>query len=111
MATYHPDRDQLLIEDVLAALGHPVRLGIVRELAASDHERTCGSLPLEVTKATATYHWRVLRESGLTREHKRGRYKAVSLRREDLSTRFPGLLDAVLNSSPPSALGEDRQAI
>ncbi|MDJ0462764.1 helix-turn-helix domain-containing protein [Streptomyces sp. H27-C3] len=98
MASYHPARDQLLIEDVLAALGNPVRLGIVRELAASDQERTCGSLPLEVTKATATHHWRVLRESGITREHKVGRYKAVELRRDDLDACFPGLLTAVLNS-------------
>ncbi|WP_367137098.1 MULTISPECIES: ArsR/SmtB family transcription factor [Streptomyces] len=100
MATYHPDRDQLLIEDVLAALGHPVRLGIVRELAASPHARTCGSLPLDITKATATFHWRVLRESGITREHKEGRYKAVELRRGDLDTRFPGLLDAILTAPP-----------
>ncbi|WP_327351576.1 ArsR/SmtB family transcription factor [Streptomyces sp. NBC_01304] len=102
MATYHPDRDQLLIEDVLTALGNPVRLGIVRELASSDEERTCGSLPLEVTKATATHHWRVLRESGITREHKVGRSKAVTLRRDDLETRFPGLLEAVLAASAPT---------
>ncbi|GAA1361455.1 helix-turn-helix transcriptional regulator [Streptomyces beijiangensis] len=99
---YHPHRDQLLVEDVLAALGHPVRLHIVRELAASPGERTCGSLPLEVTKATATFHWRVLRESGITREHKAGRYKAVELRRDDLGTRFPGLLDAVLAATSPT---------
>ncbi len=68
-------RDQLQIEGVLAALGHPVRLGIVRELAASPDARTCGSLPLDITKATATFHWRVLRESGITREQKQGRYR------------------------------------
>lgn len=102
MAMYHPHRDQLLVEDVLAALGHPVRIGIVRELAASEGERTCGSLPLDVTKATATFHWRVLRESGVTREHKVGRYKAVELRRTDLDARFPGLIDAVLAATPPA---------
>lgn len=102
MAMYHPLRDQLRVEDVLAALGHPVRLGIVRELAASDGERTCGSLPLEVTKATATFHWRTLRESGITRERKAGRYKAVELRRADLDIRFPGLLDAVLAATEPA---------
>ncbi|MET9533767.1 MULTISPECIES: helix-turn-helix domain-containing protein [unclassified Streptomyces] len=103
MATYHPHRDQLQLPDVLSALGNPVRLGILRELAASPGERTCGSLPLEVTKATATHHWRVLRESGITREQREGRYKAVTLRREDLDTRFPGLLDAVLNATPAAA--------
>ncbi|MEU3059461.1 helix-turn-helix domain-containing protein [Streptomyces subrutilus] len=103
MATYHPVREQLLVEDVLAALGNPVRLGIVRELATSPDGRTCGSLPLEVTKATATHHWRVLRESGVTQEHRTGRYKAVSLRRADLEHRFPGLLDAVLAATAPTA--------
>jgi DNA-binding transcriptional ArsR family regulator len=98
MSSLHPDRAQLLLEDVLAALGNPVRLLIVRELAASDASRTCGSLPLEITKATATHHWRVLRESGVTQELKEGRTKAVSLRREDLDARFPGLLDAVLGA-------------
>lgn len=98
---HHPDRDQLHIENVLAALGNPVRLGIVRELAASEGERTCGSLPLDVTKATATHHWRTLREAGITHEHKQGRYKAVALRRDDLDARFPGLLDAVLAATPP----------
>ncbi|MFD6877764.1 MULTISPECIES: hypothetical protein [unclassified Streptomyces] len=56
--------------------------------------------------ATATFHWRVLRESGITREHKVGRYKAVELRREDLDARFPHLLDAVLAATPP-ARGSD----
>ncbi|MCY0924083.1 helix-turn-helix domain-containing protein [Streptomyces sp. H27-G5] len=102
MAAYHPDRDQLQLEDVLSALGNPVRLGIVRDLAASGGERTCGSFPIEVTKATATHHWRVLRESGITREHRTGRYKAVALRGEDLEARFPGLLAAVLNATPPT---------
>ncbi|WP_251053930.1 helix-turn-helix transcriptional regulator [Streptomyces sp. ISL-66] len=86
----------------MAALGHPVRIGILRELAASEGERTCGSLPMSVTKATATFHWRVLCESGVTREHKVGRYRAVELRREDLDARFPGLLAAVLAATPPT---------
>ncbi|WP_433226762.1 ArsR/SmtB family transcription factor [Microtetraspora malaysiensis] len=102
MVSYHPNLNQIPVEDVLAALGNPVRLGIVRELAAAEGERTCGSLPLEVTKATATHHWRALREAGITREHKQGRYKAVALRRDDLNARFPGLLDAVLATAPPT---------
>ncbi|MFB7723611.1 MULTISPECIES: ArsR/SmtB family transcription factor [unclassified Nocardia] len=101
MTVYHPDLDRLAVEDVLAALGNPVRLFIVRELAASEDARTCGSLPLTVTKPTATHHWRVLRESGITRERREGRVKLVELRRDELAERFPGLLDAVLGARPP----------
>ncbi|WP_347343482.1 helix-turn-helix domain-containing protein [Streptomyces sp. AV19] len=82
-------------------MGNPVRLSIVREPAASAGGRTCGSLPLEVTKATAAHHWRVLREAGITRESRAGRAKAVALRRADLDHRFPGLLGAVLAATPP----------
>jgi DNA-binding transcriptional ArsR family regulator len=103
MVSYHPDLDQIPVEDVLAALGNPVRLFIVRELASSSEPRTCGSLPLSVTKATATHHWRVLRESGLTRERREGRTKGVELRRGEFDARFPGLLDAALSAAPARA--------
>ena len=102
MVSYHPDLSQIPVEDVLAALGNPVRVFIVRELASSAQPRTCGSLPVSVTKATATHHWRVLRESGITRERREGRTKLVELRRSELDERFPGLLDATLNATAPS---------
>jgi hypothetical protein len=38
----------------------------------------------------------VLRESGVIRQHPSGRENLLSLRREDLDARYPGLLDAVL---------------
>ncbi|MFE4859534.1 ArsR/SmtB family transcription factor [Streptomyces sp. NPDC056670] len=101
MPTHHPDLDRIAVEDVLAALGNPVRMSIVRELAGSAGPRSCGSLPVEVTKATATHHWRVLRENGLTRESRSGREKQITLRTAELDARFPGLLAAVLAAAPP----------
>ncbi|MDR3400199.1 MAG: helix-turn-helix transcriptional regulator [Pandoraea sp.] len=98
MSTYHPTPSQMLLEEVLAALGHPIRMSIVCEIAASPEARTCGSFPVSVTKATTTHHWRVLRESGITRERRDGRTKLIELRREELEARFPGLLEAVLNA-------------
>ncbi|VVE34769.1 ArsR family transcriptional regulator [Pandoraea horticolens] len=98
MSTYHPTPNQMLLEEVLAALGHPIRMSIVCEMAASPGARTCGSFPVSVTKATTTHHWRVLRESGITRERRDGRTKLIELRREELEARFPGLLTAVLNA-------------
>jgi len=48
-------------------------------------------------KATLSHHLKVLRESGLTHTRCEGRSRLISLRREDLEDRFPGLLDAVVD--------------
>ncbi len=46
---------------------------------------------------------RVLREAGITRTHVVGARRYISLRRDDLEARFPGLLDAVLAAPGPMA--------
>jgi DNA-binding transcriptional ArsR family regulator len=101
MAYRHPDRDQIRIEDVLAALGSPVRLAVVRVLDGGG-EHNCGSVlrVLGVTaKSTMTHHWRVLRDSGVIWQRPSGRENLLSLRREDLDARYPGLLSAILHSA------------
>jgi DNA-binding transcriptional ArsR family regulator len=92
---FEPATSDLDLTTVLQALGDPVRLTIVRVLAA-EGERACGSIELGVSKATRSHHFRVLREAGLTRTRLEGTRRQVSLRGEDLDARFPGLLDAVL---------------
>lgn len=97
----HPDRDQIRIEAVLSALGSPLRLAVVRVLDVGG-EHNCGSVlsVLGVTsKSTMTHHWRVLRDSGVIWQHPSGRENLLTLRREDLDTRYPGLLDAILASA------------
>jgi DNA-binding transcriptional ArsR family regulator len=95
---HHPDRDQIELPGVLHALSDPQRLEIVRTLAESSAPCPCGSIKLGVAKSTMTHHYRVLRESGVIRQRREGTTKLTELRREDLDTRFPGLLDAVLSS-------------
>jgi DNA-binding transcriptional ArsR family regulator len=51
-----------------------------------------------VAKSTLSFHLKVLREAGLIRMVPQGRRVLVSLRREDLETRFPGLLEAILSA-------------
>ncbi|MGW1230410.1 ArsR/SmtB family transcription factor [Streptomyces sp. NPDC001478] len=108
-ALAHPARDEIRVESVLHALADPVRLRIVRELAAADSELTCSRFDLPVTKSTTTHHFRVLRESGIVQQIYRGTAKMNGLRREDLDALFPGLLDAVLEAADRQAarLGED----
>jgi len=98
MELHHPERNAIELPAVLHALSDPQRLEIVRRLADSATPCPCGSIELGVAKSTMTHHYRVLRESGVIRQERQGTTKLTELRREDLDTRFPGLLDAVLSS-------------
>lgn len=95
----HPETYQLELSAVLHALSDPVRMEIVRELAREGGEWSCGELDVPVTKSTLTHHLKVLREAGVTHTRIHGVQRLVSLRREDLEARFPGLLGCVLDSA------------
>ncbi|HEY1700661.1 MAG TPA: helix-turn-helix domain-containing protein [Trebonia sp.] len=92
-----PERDELELGKILSALSDPHRRRVVRVLLDEPEgtERTCTSFDLPVSKSTSTFHFRVLREAGLTYDLSYGNRRGVSLRREDVDTRFPGLLDAI----------------
>lgn len=94
-----PDLADIPLATVMQALGDENRLAIVRAIAA-EGERTCGSFELGISKATRSHHFKVLREAGLTHTRIDGVLRRVTLRREELDARFPGLLDAVLGAVP-----------
>ena len=94
----HPCRSELELSAILHALSDPVRLRIVAELARGDGECTCGSFALPVTKSTCTHHFKVLREAGVIKQRQQGTTRLNTLRRQDLESRFPGLLDTILNA-------------
>ncbi|MEU6139380.1 helix-turn-helix domain-containing protein [Streptomyces sp. NPDC047081] len=100
----HPASADIRLEAVLHALSDPMRLQIVRELAAGRDELTCSQFALPVTKSTSTHHFRVLREAGVIRQCYRGTAKMNGLRRDELDDLFPGLLGALLAAA-------DRQAV
>lgn len=94
-----PDASELDLTTVLAALADPGRLATVRTLAGAGEASSSGLLEasgLGCTKSTMSHHLRVLREAGVTRTRVEGTHRFVSLRRDDLDLRFPGLLDAVV---------------
>jgi DNA-binding transcriptional ArsR family regulator len=99
----HPSSNELKLATVMDALSDPVRVAIVRALAA-EGETACGVLDLGVSPATRSHHFRVLRYAGITLTRPDGTHRYVSLRREDLDERFPGLLDAVLTAAEREAL-------
>jgi DNA-binding transcriptional ArsR family regulator len=99
MAVMHPAPEEFELAAVLHALSDPQRLQIVRVLAEDPEPRPCGTFGLEVSKSTATHHFRVLREAGIIEQRTEGTAKFNTLRRDDVDQRFPGLLDAVLSSA------------
>ncbi len=93
-----PAREEIRIEQVLAALGDPVRLLYVRELAKEPTGIACGVIPLPVTKSTRTHHLRILREAGVISMRAEGTRRIAVLRRDDLDALYPGLLDGILGA-------------
>ena len=86
--------------NILYALGDPLRLRIVGQLADVSEAISCGDLQVvkEVAKSTGSHQFKVLREAGLIRMMPQGRRVLVSLRRDDLEARFPGLLETILHT-------------
>ncbi|KAI9133090.1 helix-turn-helix transcriptional regulator [Acaryochloris sp. CCMEE 5410] len=99
---FHPEPQQISLAAVLYALGDPVRLDIVNQLATSG-ELTCNAFDCEIAKSTLSHHFKILRESGVIYSRKEGTQHHNSLRREELDDLFPGLLASVLDSLKTSA--------
>jgi DNA-binding transcriptional ArsR family regulator len=96
----HRHPREVPLQGALAALADPVRLTLVRELAASqDWERACGSFDVPVRKAALSHHFAVLREAGLIEQRDSGARRVNRLRRAEFDERFPGLLDLVLSEA------------
>jgi DNA-binding transcriptional ArsR family regulator len=94
---WYPDREDITIYGILAALSDPTRLAIVRQLAR--HEERCPFDFLDLTsKQNLSHHMKVLREAGLIMSRYEGRQKFIWLRRDPIDEMFPGLLDGVIHA-------------
>ena len=93
---HHPSAEALDLATIMRTLGDPSRLAIAR-LLADGRTRICNDIADEVgmPNSTCSYHLRLLREAGITRARPAGTQRLVSLRRDDLEARFPGLVDVL----------------
>ncbi|TMM15108.1 MAG: helix-turn-helix transcriptional regulator [Actinobacteria bacterium] len=97
---HHPSAGEIDLPSLLHALSDPMRLEIVRSLfCAQQGELACKEIELPVSKATASHHFKVLREAGVISQHDVGTRRISALRTDDLEQRFPGLLDSVLRAA------------
>ena len=92
---HHPRLEEVDLTDVLHALSDPVRLEIVRSLSDLK-ERPCSAVEAKVAKSTLSHHFKVLREAGITYTRTNGTHRLMSLRKDDLDRRFPGLMDSIV---------------
>lgn len=80
--------------DVFKALGHPVRLDIMRrmvqvpELACTELEHT-----LPVSKPTISYHIKLLRRAQLINVKTSGKHYFYTARIDEMNEVLPGLVD------------------
>ncbi len=93
----HPDRSEIQLTDVLFALSDPERLAIARQLVDGPLDMAaCHATDPDLPKSTKSHFMKVLREAGVIRNEPNGRRRMLTLRRDDLDARFPGLLESVL---------------
>jgi DNA-binding transcriptional ArsR family regulator len=88
-----PATEDIVLAEIMHALGEPVRLQIVAVLADGRyHPCRAEEFGIDLHKSTLTHHFKVLRQAGVTQTRIEGRDHSVRLRRTDLESRFPGLL-------------------
>lgn len=82
---YSNYNDEDLIK-IFKALADPVRLNILRILSKRESELGCGEDGelLDMSKSAVSYHFKTLREAGLTITRKAGQNKFVRLNHETL---------------------------
>ena len=80
---YSNYNDEDLIK-IFKALADPVRLNILRILSKRESELGCGEVGalLDMSKSAVSYHFKTLREAGLTITRKAGQNKFVRLNHE-----------------------------
>ncbi|MFL6022599.1 MAG: ArsR/SmtB family transcription factor [Marmoricola sp.] len=84
------------VQEVLAALADPVRLEMVRRMSADGGPVACSQLYDDIGKSTASHHFKVLREAGITERVVIGGQTHQLLRAAELETALPGVVSAVV---------------
>lgn len=94
----HPDIGAVELANLFAAVGDEKRLAIVGCLALFEGRGglVCKQLSGVTSKTNLSYHMTRLREAGLVRIRAEGTRRHVTLRRDELDGRFPGLLDMII---------------
>ncbi|MCP9329245.1 ArsR/SmtB family transcription factor [Liquorilactobacillus satsumensis] len=79
------------------ALSEPNRIRIIKILRDSSRELTCSEVSrlLQIAPSTVSYHFKALRQAGLTQTRQQAQTKYLSLNIETFRNYLPGLLDSL----------------
>jgi DNA-binding transcriptional ArsR family regulator len=88
------------LQDVLAAISDPVRLEMVRRLHRNDGTLACSLLYDDISKSTASHHFKILREAGVTERSMVAGQTHQNLRLDDVEACYPGVLASILAVEP-----------
>ncbi|WP_159723015.1 ArsR/SmtB family transcription factor [Enterococcus sp. CSURQ0835] len=82
---------------IFKALADEARLAIIKMLYENHHEMSCGEIgeQLDINKSTVSYHFKTLREAGLTFTRKAGKNKFVTLNYDMFEQFLPGFLETL----------------
>jgi DNA-binding transcriptional ArsR family regulator len=97
MKTIKKKINKIPLDQVMKALGDPVRLSAVRQLLECEEEKPCGTFEHNLTKATFSHHIKILEDAGVIKSRLDGTRKFMSIN-QDLEAAFPGLLDMISSS-------------
>jgi len=84
------------------ALADPTRLEIVVMLARAGKKLTCGEINLNRPKSSMSHHFKILRSAGLVETLIEGTEHMNSLRFEEVESKYPGVLNAVIKAATKS---------
>jgi len=98
----HPRIEQVELTDIMYALADPTRLEIVVMLARAGKKLTCGEINLNRPKSSMSHHFKILRSAGLVETLIEGTEHMNSLRLEEVESKYPGVLNAVLKAAAKS---------
>ncbi|WP_195258875.1 ArsR/SmtB family transcription factor [Bacillus paralicheniformis] len=84
----------------LSAVLYALSDQIIKNLAEAG-EQSCSAVNVPIPKSTLSHHFKVLRESGVIHTRIERTQRFISLRLEDLDSRFPGLLQIISQADEP----------
>jgi len=107
-----PSVDAIQLIDVLKAVSDPVRLILLSVMNDGEfHPCRAEVYALTLHKSTLSHHFKTMREAGVTSTRVIGRNWETRLRKEDLDSRFPGLVDALVASVAANPLHGEHSTV